>query len=120
MPLYELSLSTLKDLDGGRAAAMFDTALNRIIQDCADRPGDANKRTVTMKIDLVPITDATGQLDDIKLKVSVNDSMPKLTARSCNLMPQRRGPGNKRALLFNPNTQDARQGEFFPEEKQAE
>ena len=78
--IFRLSADTLSKLDHGRAAAALNTAIQKAVRDCLERPGDDRARTVTLQMTVKPISEviqneiscegATGQY---KVKVAVPD-----------------------------------------------
>lgn len=110
MSLMRLSLENLKDLDYGKAAAMFDLALQRAVQDCVDRPGDKTKRNVVFQLDLKPIVDAGGELEAVEVKCLAKHKVPNQQVRSLQLL-HRKDKGQD-VLAFSPDSSDARQTGF--------
>ena len=55
MSLIQLSLETLKDLDGGRPALAFQHAVESAVLDCKDRPMDDRVRKITLEFNLKPV-----------------------------------------------------------------
>lgn len=75
MPIVELNLANLNDLDDGRVATAFLHELRRVVQDCMDRPGDKSARKVTLEFTLKPVIDEGGSCEaaegDFKIKSTV-------------------------------------------------
>lgn len=74
--LHELSLETLDSLDFGKVSVAFKKHLQRLAHDCKDRPGDGKARTVTMTFAVVPVLEADGSCDRVKLQVQVASKVP--------------------------------------------
>lgn len=49
MPLVQLTLESINDLDDGRVAVAFMQELRRAVTDCMDRPGDTTARSVSLE-----------------------------------------------------------------------
>lgn len=88
MPLVELSLKSLEELDDGRVATAFIHELKRVVLDCMDRPGDATARKVNLEFTLKPIIADDGQCEsaegDFKIKSKVPDRKTKTYSFNVN------------------------------------
>lgn len=60
MALVQLTLETVKQLDYGTAYEAFQTALERAVRDCIDRPGDDRARKVIFQFTLKPNSEVHG------------------------------------------------------------
>lgn len=60
--IYALTADTIKHLDRGALAAAIDHAITQAVKDCLDRPADERKRTVSLAIDLTPVSETHGQV----------------------------------------------------------
>lgn len=101
MPLKELSLQTLSEIDGARVQLAFDAALKRITADCDDRPALKAPRTVTLQIAVIPIADHTGIADDCKVQCQITDAIPKRKSKVWDMALRKGGK-----LLFRPDSLD--------------
>jgi len=71
-----LTCDTIKDLGKGAAGPAIDEALQRIMADCEDRPGDKKKRVLTIKITATPPNPEEDLIDwDVALKTTVPDAV---------------------------------------------
>lgn len=102
MNLRQLSLETLKELEGGIPAAAFNHHLHRIAVDCMERPADGKERVVNLKLVCKPMLQPDGDCTEVKMQIFVTSSIPthKTKVYSCGL--KRNG-----ALAFNPDSLDA-------------
>jgi hypothetical protein len=64
MTLKRFNLDTMKDLDSGRAVEAFQTATQRAVQDCMDRPGDKRARKIVLQLTLIPVARIDGNTID--------------------------------------------------------
>lgn len=64
MPLVQLTISSLEELDNGRVAKAFQAELRRAVEDCMDRPSDKNAREVVLTLKLKPIAVTDGGVTD--------------------------------------------------------
>lgn len=72
--MLEFKTANLAKIDQGRVAAALDDALKQVLADCDDRPTLKAKRKVTLKIEIVPVADQSGQnLADIETKFVVGE-----------------------------------------------
>lgn len=55
--LLNLTLETLKDLDGGRPALAFQHSVEQAVLDCKDRPLDNRPRKITLELILTPLAE---------------------------------------------------------------
>lgn len=78
MAILLLNAGTIKDFDRGRLAAAFDLTLRRVVEDCRDRPGLAKSRKIVLEVEIEPVIDATGALENVRLNYSVVARTPKL------------------------------------------
>lgn len=63
--IREVSLDTLKELDGGKAWHAFQRHVRRAAMDCMDRPGDAKPRKVVLELELTPVTEDDGDCNEV-------------------------------------------------------
>ena len=91
MSVMPVSLSNLKSLDDGKAAAAFDAHLQRIARDCLDRPGDGTARSVTLQVAVKPIMESDGSCDRVDAQISVKSSVPQHKTKVYNFGLHRNG-----------------------------
>ena len=77
MALQELTLESLRTIDGGRVAIAFEEALKTVYNDLRDRPALATAREVTLKLKLSPKVDPAGDLDRVFVAFDIQDKLPK-------------------------------------------
>lgn len=100
MALQKFDLATLTELDGARIRTAFDQAVERLVEDCKDRPNVKAKRTLALSVSLVPIPDDDGELSSIDVDFAMKETAPKRESRTYNMLPARKG------LLFNEVSPD--------------
>ena len=77
MPMVEMTLDTLKDLEDGRVSVAFAHELKRAVLDCIDRPGDKNARKVSLEFAISPIIDQdTGQCEGANGEFEIKSKVP--------------------------------------------
>lgn len=108
MPMQQLSLATLKDLDDGRVAVAFLHELTRIVQDCEDRPGDKKSRKVLLQGEVTPIMFEDGTLDSVKVEFQIKSSVPTRKSKTYT-MAVRKGQRGAMLVFSSENPEDHRQ-----------
>lgn len=109
MALTKFKFSRLGDIDGGRIEEALEQCLQRLVDDCEDRPAVNKARTLSFKMSLVPKMDDQGNLDTIKVTFAADDRLPGRSTRDYE-MAVRRVHG-KHMLLFQdlaPDNPDQR------------
>ena len=93
-----LALGSLADLDNGKVNMAVNQAIRRCGNDCADRPGDSRKRTLTIKVDFVPVLEVdSGVLDVVNVGFKIDTKLP---ADQSTEYPMTPSPGG--LMEFNP------------------
>lgn len=100
MSLVQLSLDTVCKLDP-KAIKTFDRHLERIANDCYERPGDNKPRTITLKVVIVPMMSSSGECEKVDVQVQAESKVPPHTslAFSCGLFPSGK-------IMFNEDAPD--------------
>lgn len=101
MPLVELSLKSLEELDDGRVAAAFICELKRVVLDCMDRPGDTNPRKVAMEFTLKPIVDEAGMCESAEGDFKIKSKVPDRKTKTYSFNVNKRGH-----LIYSSNSPD--------------
>lgn len=99
MSLHLLSLESLNDLDGGKAAEAFKLHLRRAAMDCVDRPGDPKARKVTLEVELTPDPEPDGTCDRVHFQIRASSAVPKHQTRLYSAGLRANG-----ALVFNEDS----------------
>lgn len=76
MGLKKLSLAELAEFDDGRVRVAWDQALQRAIDDCADRPGVEKPRTVVLVASFAPVASEGGKLRDVTTEFEIKETSP--------------------------------------------
>ena len=71
-----LGLSTLKDLDSGKADVAFRKELEKVARDILDRQGEKAARSVTLKVILKPIIPENGDVESVFVEFEIDSKMP--------------------------------------------
>lgn len=72
----QLSIETLAELDGGIVAEQAVRHLQRLAQDCMDRPGDKTKRKATLEFSFEPVCDQQGNAETVRCEVEIKSRVP--------------------------------------------
>ncbi len=111
--LVKFSLEELADLDGGRAMLAFQQCVRTAVRDCTDRPGVKTKRTVLMKMEIVPVPSINGNTidcDGCKATFKSTCSIPNFETPEVDFGVKHNGD-----LVFNPDSPRNHRQETFEE-----
>lgn len=104
MPLQKLTLENLRNLSSGVVAGAFDRELERVMEDCFDRPALKVARKLTLSFSVVPVTDDGKVCQFANVEIKVAASLPPQKSIPFQMQATPRG------LLVNPaSPDDARQ-----------
>ena len=111
MARVKLSLDSLMELDGGRAAMAFQHELEKIVQDLDDRPGDKTARKVMIQLSIMPEQTDNGSAVTSEVAFRVKSSVPdrKTTSYRMKIDPI------AKCLTFNPHSPEAPEQQTFDE-----
>lgn len=101
--LKELDLTAMASIDGGRIALAFQQALDRVLADLDDRPGEKKAREIILRVAFVPVMDGT-VCDSAKIQCVVHDTVPKRSSKIYDMSLRKRA--GKVKLLFRPGSLD--------------
>jgi len=96
-----LSFSSLSELDDGRIDRLMMMHIRRIAADCMDRPGDKNKRKVTLDFHVEPVIDDDGQCEYTKVQIECRSKVPTYRSKPYEMRVSKAG------LLFNQDFPDS-------------
>lgn len=91
MPMMQLNLENLKDLDDGRVSVAFISELRRVVLDCIDRPGDKNARKVTLEFRVVPQIGEDGQCEGADGDFQIKAVIPQRKSKTYGFNVNKRG-----------------------------
>lgn len=92
MPLVELNLQSLNDLDDGRVATGFVHELKRVVLDCMDRPGDKAVRQVSLVFNLTPVIDPeTGDCEGAHGEFRIQSKTPERKSKTYSFGLNKKG-----------------------------
>jgi hypothetical protein len=111
MAQKRLSLDSLMELDGGRAAMAFQHELEKIVQDLDDRPGDKSPRKVMIQLSIIPEITESGAAVTSEVAFRVKSSVPDRKTTSYRMKIDPVG----KCLTFNPHAPDAPEQQTFDE-----
>jgi hypothetical protein len=76
--------SLVKIFDDGDIGRQFNSIIHRLARDCRARPGIGKARSLKMRVDFVPMTDDSGHLSKVGIRVYFpTEAMPE---RASNLV----------------------------------
>lgn len=90
-----LNFETLTELDSGKINMLVTRHLALIANDCMNRPGDKNKRKVTLEFYAEPILEEDGQCERCKIEVECKSKVPTFRSRRFEMRVTKGG------FLFN-------------------
>lgn len=102
--IHELTLDTIKHLQGGAIAEAWQQELRKLVLDCEDRPGVKKPREIKLTITVVPEVGEAGGLESVDLDFHVEHKVPKRQSRSFNLDVRKSKDGQQ--LVFNDLSPD--------------
>lgn len=101
MSLVKFDIESLKDLDGGKAAAAFETHVKRAAIDCLDRPADNKPRKVTLEVAITPVLEPGGDCTEVEVQIYAKSTVPPHRTKPYSFGLRRNG-----VLVFNPDSTD--------------
>lgn len=112
--LVAFSLESLNEVDAGRIVVAFQHELKRMIDDCRDRPGDKNARTVGLKCAITPILDIIDKkviCNGVNIEFEITGKVPVRRSRPIPMKV------NDKGAYFNTDAPDnPDQTTFFDDE----
>lgn len=97
----KLTLQGLTGLDNGKAAAVFQHELRKVVKDCVDRPGESGARKVYLEVSVKPSQDAAGICETAEVEFEVKSKIPTQRTKTYQMEVDARGE-----LLFNEASPD--------------
>lgn len=79
--IAKFTTESLKKIEDGKPAAMFDAAMRQVIRDCYERPGNKSKRTVNLSVSVVPIIEDDGECERVRFAFDCSSSTPKMSTK---------------------------------------
>jgi hypothetical protein len=98
MPLVNLTLETLGDLNSGMAGAVIDAALKEAVRDTDDRGGDKKPRKVQITVTMLKIGD-----ESVAVDVDAKCVLPAYHTESTVAKLSYAGPGAPGLLFQSEN-----------------
>ena len=71
-----LDFAHLQNIDDGKVDALLRFHLQRVAQDCQNRPGDKTKRKVTLEFSAMPVPDESGEAFEAYVQIEVKSKLP--------------------------------------------
>lgn len=102
MPMVEMSLSSLQEIDDGRVALAFVHELKRVVLDCIDRPGDTSARKVALVFSLKPVIAEDGACECAKGDFKIKSTVPERKSKNYEFNVNKKGH-----LLYSSTSPEA-------------
>jgi hypothetical protein len=99
------TLKTLATMDSGRNGHRFNQAMEQIIRDVTDRPGDTSARTLTMKITVKPAAGQEGVCSEIHTTCDFKVAIPPAKSKVYSMATHASG----KAIVNDASLDDIRQ-----------
>ena len=97
--LKPLTLTEMDELDGGRLGAAFRRHLERLANDCMDRPADEKGRKLTLTVEIKPVMDGeTRECEGVSTEIAMKSNIPEHRSKTFLFKPTVGG------LLVNPES----------------
>jgi len=100
MPTHKLTLANIKEIGGGFIENTIQQAIDRIIEDCEDRPAMKKPRALKLELQFVPVCDERKNLATVDVHAIIDEKLPKTVSARINMRP-RGEEGEQRCLVFN-------------------
>lgn len=91
MAAQQLSLGTVSSVDTGEVARAWNTAVERAIRDCSNRPGNPKARKVILQVDFMPTSGVEGTVDDLDVNFLVQERFPAIMTGVITMRVRKRG-----------------------------
>lgn len=101
--IKQLTIDTLGDIDDGRVRLAIDRDLEAICKDLMNRPFDSSRRSLTIKIDIIPTPRSDGVLETVDVDVTTVTKVPKRRAQPAKMQIKPSGQVGK--FLWNDASQ---------------
>lgn len=86
MGIKEFVISNLSEIDSGRIAEALKLQLQRVLDDCRDRPNLDKPRKIKLQIEVTPTADPrTFALDGVNMSFRINSTFPNMERIDLNL-----------------------------------
>jgi hypothetical protein len=105
----KFSFKELSEMDGGRIALAVDRAIKRVAEDCEDVPGEKQKRTVNLQIEMKPVLDPAGFCERVDVAIQVKEKVPTRKSRVYDFGLRKNG-----VLTYQPDALDDHKQDTLP------
>lgn len=96
-----LNFSSLTTLDEGRVNALLGLHIQRLAQDCVNRPACPDPRKATLEFELKPVCDESGHCEEVKVEITAKSKMPTYRTKTYHMRASSKG------LFFNQDFPDS-------------
>jgi len=106
MTLKHFKIQEIGELDDGRVAAMINKCIRSVVDDCANRPGVTESRSVGVRFEVVPLVGEEAVCTEVIIEVVASTSLPKSRSKAIAMGVRPQG-----MLVFNSaSVESVRQG----------
>jgi hypothetical protein len=103
--LRPLTFENIAEIDAGKIKVAFEQHLQKLVADCAERPGNETARTLSLQLNVVPVIDPdNGNCDDVNIEFEIGSKVPKHRSRMVNCNMRKTNSGQM--LVFNDLSED--------------
>lgn len=96
--MIEVDCTGMLEIDSGRIKAALDLELQKMIEDCEDRPLVNKDRVVTLKIKLRPVCNDTS-MESVDVSCEINGKAPPRATNAYNMRARKRA--GRWSLVYN-------------------
>lgn len=118
MDMQKLSLDSIRQLDLGIIAHLFDTELSRLVKDCEDRPMLEKARQLAVVFSLTPEVDKNAMnpsCGSVEVIAQIHSTVPKQVTTAYRMLPKK--SGKDMTLMFRPcDPQDPSSDQLYDED----
>lgn len=101
--MIEVDCTGMLEIDSGRIKAALDLELQKMIEDCEDRPLVTKDRVVTLKIKLKPVCNDT-TMESVDVSCEINGKVPVRATNAYNMRARKRA--GHWSLVYNDLSKD--------------
>ena len=128
MGFKKFTLGELTELDSGRVDVAWNKAVERVVRDCMDRPGDSSSRKVLLQLELTPVVSAEGDCEEVHGAFQIKDTVPTRKSKTYSFATNTKGdliystnsPSNVRQSTFDDVDQVTGKVRMGPEDEDEE
>ena len=93
----DLTLDNLKEIDANVIGETFNLVRAECVKDMEQRPGERKARQIVIKLNLTPLENDGGMLEEVGVDFEIDKKLPKRRTRPYIMRPRKNG-----SLTFQP------------------